>query len=310
MKIGIPRALLYYWYGHLWENFWQECGVEVITSSATDHQVIRWGTEHALDEICLPVKIFIGHVRRLLPNVDWVMIPHIIKVEPDAYICPKFMGLPDIVAHTLPNVREKMLVVKIDVKQAEMVKSLQHAALQLGIPKTITERAAIAGTGWQPGYPALQSIMVNSKVKSNEPGFSVGVLGHPYCIYDSFFNLDLLQRLNEYGVRYITAEMMPEENIGVGSGKLPKKLFWTVGKNQVDGLEWMLNQHPAVEGFIQITPFACGTEAIVGDLLERRIKQAGKPLLKLNIEEHSGEAGLITRLEAFVDLIRYRRSAC
>jgi predicted nucleotide-binding protein (sugar kinase/HSP70/actin superfamily) len=65
-----------------------------------------------------------------------------------------------------------------------------------------------------------------------------------------------------------------------------------------------------VDGFIQVTPFACGPDAIVGDLLERRIKQAGKPLLKLNFEEHSGEAGIITRLEAFLDLIKFRSRVC
>jgi predicted nucleotide-binding protein (sugar kinase/HSP70/actin superfamily) len=44
--------------------------------------------------------------------------------------------------------------------------------------------------------------------------------------------------------------------------------------------------------------------------LERRIREAGKPFLRLYFEEHSGEAGLITRLEAFTDLLKYRSRAC
>ena len=97
----------------------------------------------------------------------------------------------------------------------------------------------------------------------------------------------------------------------MGAAKLEKKLFWTVGKLQFDALEWMLNGlAEPVDGFIQVVPFACGTEAIIGDLIERRLKEAGKPMLRLNFEEHSGEAGLITRVEAFLDLIKYRRLAC
>jgi predicted nucleotide-binding protein (sugar kinase/HSP70/actin superfamily) len=98
---------------------------------------------------------------------------------------------------------------------------------------------------------------------------------------------------------------------GIGSGKLAKKLFWTTGRSQFDALEWMLKgQDGEPDGFIQIAPFACGPEAIVSDMLERRIKSVKKPYLKIYYEEHSGEAGIITRLEAFIDLLKYQHIAC
>jgi len=31
--------------------------------------------------------------------------------------------------------------------------------------------------------------------------------------------------------------------------------------------------------------------------------------LNINLDEHTGEAGIITRLEAFLDMVRWRRAA-
>jgi predicted nucleotide-binding protein (sugar kinase/HSP70/actin superfamily) len=310
MIIGIPRALLYYWYGHQWEAFWRECGCEVKISAPTDREVILTGARVALDELCLPVKIFIGHLLTLAPQVDWVMLPHLIKVERDAYICPKFMGLPDLVAHTAPEITAKLLTVKVGPDQTDQWRCLKEAAAKIGVRLRKNFNHAVCDHGDNPALREVTSLQ-NAAKAGEQPALTLGLLGHPYCLYDSGFNLDLLHSLNRSQVRFYTPEMMPPALKGVGSGRLEKELFWTIGRAQLDALDWMLGGlTKPVDGFIQVTPFACGPEAIVGDLLERRIKQAGKPLLKLNFEEHSGEAGIITRLEAFLDLIKFRSMVC
>ncbi|NLY75017.1 MAG: hypothetical protein GX075_06905, partial [Firmicutes bacterium] len=124
MKIGIPRALLYFWYGHLWERFWSECGWEAQVSPPTDHRIMKSGVNVAIDELCLPVKVFLGHVQFLAPRVDRIFIPHLIKVERDAFICPKFMGLPDLVRHALPGSASKLLVSKVGPKKVDPIMSL------------------------------------------------------------------------------------------------------------------------------------------------------------------------------------------
>ena len=42
-------------------------------------------------------------------------------------------------------------------------------------------------------------------------------------------------------------------------------------------------------------------------VISRKAKEFGKPLLVLTIDEHTGEAGFVTRLEAFVDLMRRKK---
>jgi predicted nucleotide-binding protein (sugar kinase/HSP70/actin superfamily) len=308
--IGIPRALLYYWYGHQWEAFWRACGCEVKISAPTDRSVILAGTGVALDELCLPVKIFIGHLLALAPQVDRIMLPHLIKVEPDAFICPKFMGLPDIVAHTAPETTAKLLTVKVGPDRTDQWRCLKETAAKIGLRPGRKISQLTFNREESPALREVKSLQYPAQTE-NRAGLTLGLLGHPYCLYDAGFNLDLLRNLNQSQVRFFTPEMMPPAFKGVGSGRLEKALFWTIGRAQLDALDWMLHGlAEPVDGFIQVTPFACGPEAIVGDLLERRIKQAGKPLLKLNFEEHSGEAGVITRLEAFLDLIKFRSMVC
>jgi predicted nucleotide-binding protein (sugar kinase/HSP70/actin superfamily) len=311
LKIGIPRALLYYWYGHIWEQFWLSSGCEVLTSPPTNHQIMTAGIESALDELCLPMKIFLGHIKTLAPQVDSIMIPHLIKVQQDAFICPKFMGLPDIVSHVIPSIKEKLLIFQVGPHHVDMVKSLQKAAKRLGVFPVHQHilKSNYHDIIYQPALSIVESYQPQEE--NNSSKFCIGLLGHPYCLYDASLNLNLLQNLANQGVRFYTPEMIPNQYRGIGSGKLAKKLFWTTGQMQFDALEWLSSlSETKIDGFIQVAPFACGPEALVGDMIERRIKEIKKPYLKIYYEEQSGEAGVITRLEAFIDLIKYQRIAC
>lgn len=308
VKIGIPRALLYYWYGFTWRTFWEEAGAEVVVSGPTERSTVNVGSKAGVDELCLPIKIFLGHVRQIADQADWIMIPHLIKVENGAYLCPKFMGLPDLVYHAFPDLRDKFCVVTVGPRNIDMLQSLKRSALKLGIP----ERKIPNVLETKNRLPALYELAKSDyprQLEQHRTQLRIGILGHPYCIYDRCFNLNIFDKLNQLEVAIFTPEMLPESLAGVGSGKLEKDLFWSMGRFQFDALEWMLGKLN-VDGFIHLSPFACGLEAIIGDMLERRIKQAGLPLLKLHFEEHSGEAGMITRLEAFIDLIQYRSRVC
>ena len=60
-------------------------------------------------------------------------------------------------------------------------------------------------------------------------------------------------------------------------------------------------------GIIHLISFGCGPDSLVGELVERRARRKGFPFLLLTLDEHSGETGLLTRLEAFVDTLQWRR---
>ncbi len=60
-----------------------------------------------------------------------------------------------------------------------------------------------------------------------------------------------------------------------------------------------------VDGIILLSAFPCGPDAMVNELLTRRL--SGVPLINLVLDSQSGAAGIETRLESFVDIIRFKR---
>ena len=65
MKIGLPRALLYHRYGVLWEVFFKKLGCETVVSPDTTFDTMSMGAGFSVDECCLPLKVFLGHVKSL-----------------------------------------------------------------------------------------------------------------------------------------------------------------------------------------------------------------------------------------------------
>lgn len=116
MRIGVPRCLLFYkFYGH-WKSFFDTLGFEVITSPMTTEAMLREGIRHSVSDLCLPVKSFFGHVFYLKEEVDCLFVPRYISIEKDAFMCPKCIGLPDVLKAVFPNL-PKTLSPVLNVKE-------------------------------------------------------------------------------------------------------------------------------------------------------------------------------------------------
>ena len=64
-----------------------------------------------------------------------------------------------------------------------------------------------------------------------------------------------------------------------------------------------------LDGVIQLLPFTCMPEIVAQSITPAVSAAYQLPILTLVIDEHSAEAGMMTRLEAFVDLLQRKRAA-
>lgn len=319
--VGIPRALLFYHYYPLWRDFLAGLGCQVVESGPTTRRILQQGLAAAVDETCLPVKAFYGHVQALKDRVDYLFLPRLVSVQRRAYICPKLLGLPDMVRHSLTNL-PPLLSPTIDVNRrgrgvwaavAETAALLQASSCRAW---SAFLRAWRRWRRWQElqrqgFFPLEAQELLEGKAgeekRRAERRLRVGVLGHPYNIYDGYVNMGLLQRLEEMGVEVQTPEMLPPKTIACYARRLPKELFWTLGRSVLGAASHFFTD-PGIDGIIHLISFGCGPDSLVGELVERRARRGqGFPFLLLTLDEHSGEAGLITRLEAFVDTLEWRR---
>jgi len=302
LKVGLPQALLHYKYYHLWETFFNELGVETVLSPASNKQILNAGVKSAPSEICLPVKIFLGHVKAL-KDVDKIFVPRVVSVEKGAYTCPKILGLPDIVRGTegLPPV----LAPTIDFTKGKIhfAKAIYNLGAQFSSSPLKIFKAYQAGT----------KALKRHELKKQEDGLSktgglkIGIVSHPYNIYDSFISLDLLKKIKKEDVSIQTSESLDKKIIEDETSSLPKELFWTYEKEVVGtALHWL--KTGKVDGIIYLLSFACGPDSLAQVLIEDFAQQyQDVPLMSLVIDEHSAEAGLLTRLEAFLDMIKRRK---
>lgn len=308
--IGIPKALLYYYYHPLWETFFKQLGFQVQVSSDTNMSIMNNGITACVDEACLPVKVFYGHVLELATSVDYIFLPRMVSVEPKEYICPKLLGLPDMIK---ANILNPPILINTSInlwnKKKNMAPVIKEIAEIIDIPFKVAYDAWRTGEENQKLYEAyLASGNLPHDYQTIQSKYPIGVLGHGYNIYDKFLSMNLIQKLQEFGVDVRTKEMVPKSIIESNVSKLPKKLFWTFGKQLMgSGLHYLNDKQ--IKGIIFVASFGCGPDSLIGELLERKARRMNeKPFLLLTIDEHTGQAGLITRVEAFMDMIKRRVS--
>ena len=97
LKVGLPRALLYYQYYPYWSVFFETLGTKVVPSPVTNEDILMSGVQNAVDDCCLPVKCYFGHVLSLQDQVDVLFVPRVVCDRIGGLQCPKILGLPDMV---------------------------------------------------------------------------------------------------------------------------------------------------------------------------------------------------------------------
>lgn len=336
LKVGIPRALLYYRYIPLWKKFFEALGAEVIISGPTTKKTVDLGVKQTVDEACFPVKVYFGHVLELADQVDYLFIPRLVSVEKKAYICPKFLGLPDMIRHGIKGLPK---VLSPDVNLHRHRRDIWPSLWETGRPFTsnplkvcrayrqaLAEYHAYQNLLLQ-GFTPEQAQTVLEGVNSNDPATAptdesaerqsgqnclperrllVAIIGHPYNLYDRHASMGILEKLNSMGVRTVTPENLSRIVTDAQADRLPKRLFWTMGRNLV-GAAFHYLENPRVDGIIHLAAFGCGPDSFTGEIIERAVRRQGTTAyLNLTIDEHTGEAGVLTRLEAFVDMLKRR----
>lgn len=101
--IGLPRALLYYHYAPMWRALFRALGIEVVVSPPTTRETLALGGARVISEMCMPVKLYCGHVLALVDRVDRVFVPSIHHLHPGTRNCPKLVGLPDLISNVIPE---------------------------------------------------------------------------------------------------------------------------------------------------------------------------------------------------------------
>lgn len=320
MVVGIPRSLFYYYFFPYWSCVLEELKIPYVVSPPTNQEILGAGLQAAVDEICLPVKIHLGHLAYLAESCDRILSPGYGRWGRRSHFCPKLMGLPDIsrskFVKTLPLWHD------LDDTGRPVTDGWPAALAALAIDVSRRGLERIRLKAWErqrefyrlceDGYTPPEILARFSKAEAPaEPGrgsIRIAVLGHPYLVYDEAASHGLLTMLRQAGALIHTEETVPSWAKQLLWPSQKKRVFWRIGQGILSAALYY-TRHKRMDGIIFLSACLCGPDALVGELLERNLARepAAPPLLKLTVDEHSGRTGLETRVEAFLDLIDWRR---
>jgi predicted nucleotide-binding protein (sugar kinase/HSP70/actin superfamily) len=319
MVIGIPRGMSYFEHYPFWYGFFTSLGIKVILSDKTTKQTVSKGASLVVTETCLPIKIYIGHVVELLEKgVNRIFVPSIQSVAPKIYNCSKIRGLPDLVRNVI---KQDFELIEPTMDKSEknqgFYQLLKDSVKCFGITDFNTIRNA-SKEGWKlfnnfntmmrNGIPYKEALRnaLNGKIvlgeDSKEYPVSIALVAHGYDVLDDQASMKIFDKLKKMNVKVYSSYQLTDEQKIEGLNALEQKMYWA---NELDmtGTAGHYLKDNKIDGLITVNSFGCGPDSLMIEKIIRKSKDYSKPILCLTIDEHTGEAGFITRLEAFVDML-------
>ena len=318
-RIGIPKALMYYRYFPLWRTFFEALGWSVIVSDGLG----KTGRIIYFEDSCLPMKLLVTHALSLKDEVDHLFVPRLVSLHRTYMMCPKFRGAPDIVRlATEGHLSIIDETIDLRVRGNSLLRSFLKIGEKLGASKKEAKRALISGEQsylkfkkeWMDRINLLPvkdlfQINIPAPSKGKRSTWRVALVGHPYNLFDNDINKDILTMTRNLGIEIVTSDLLSEKEIDRQISDLSKEIYWSSGREIVWALFHFLNG--GVDGVVFLTSFKCGIDALLQEFIKRRLKIRGElpiPFLVLSFDEHTGREGLVTRLEAFKDVMEQRKA--
>ncbi len=324
-KVGIPRALHFYRYYPFWKVLLEELGCEIILSPPTNKKIVEEGVTMGFGELCLPVKVYYGHTLKLIrehPELDYLFVPRLVSEWIDAYFCPKFLSLPDVI-RILPGV-PPILNFEVNVKEHPTSLAVVELGKQLGVSEMASLAAYRKAREYfkayhkylETGAPVTTALRLVERGRELKPinkktqqPVRLLLLGHGYNLFDTFVNLDFQKKLTKLDSDYLTLENMPEDTFTkkvMVNGHL--RNYWGHEEEILATVRYFLTKgRHEIDGVIFLVSFACGPDSLMSELIMRDLKVIGIPYLLVTMDEHTGEAGMLTRVESFVEMIKRKK---
>jgi len=312
ITIGIPRALMiFYQQFPFWRTFFNDLGFNVIISKESDKQLVTKSLESISIETCLPVELMHGHVLDLAErNADYIFIPFIVNVKakegnPTANCnCPWIQSYPFMVKSSLRGKvsSDKLLIPTLHFKYFERTLPAELGAFfkeKFGIAESKIKAAIRKADEAQMEFEAkLEEIGKQTLENLPKDCRTLVMLGRPYNSIDPFLNLGLVEKLIGQNIFPIPLDFLPLNFDEVF--KDYRSMYWPNGQKIIAATKLVANDDRLYA--LYLSNFRCGPDSFLVHYVNEEMK--GTPYLHLEVDEHSADAGMITRIEAFMDSLQ------
>jgi predicted nucleotide-binding protein (sugar kinase/HSP70/actin superfamily) len=252
-------------------------------------------------------------------------VPRISSTGLKKTMCTRFQGLYDQTRNVFRGSGQKFLAYNMDVQQESGRKmSISELGRLVGLngdmdaPEVRDEKLAFLEMGESLGYGSKDVKRAYNRAKKAElkkrktvaaeteqlykaPGTKILIVAHSYVIEDAYIGKTITDFLKKADVTPIRADLVDREEAVRRSTELSKTCKWEISRELLGSIAMHKDK---VDGIILLSAFPCGPDSMVNELITRKVKNV--PMLNLVLDSQSGTAGIETRLESFVDIIRFK----
>jgi len=297
-RIGIPRALTTHSLFPLYSTFFSHIGMEVVLSDVDPRGDL---TSHS--GFCFPAQIAHGAVLDLVKKgVDLVFIPHVVRMpHPNqcrgSYLCPITQAGPYFLAKAFPDSRLLSPVLEFINGYETCSALVDMAVAELGVRRESAigawEAAVQAQTDAEHTLRDFGRQALEAAIAAGKP--AILLAGHSYNAFTPEASQSVGKKLSSMGITVIPADCLMPTGEGPTSWHFANQILNAVG---------IAKRHPHLF-LLSVSNFSCTIDAFTHSMLASEL--GSKPYLVLEIDAHTADAGVQTRLEAFLDIIHNYR---
>ena len=313
LRVGVMRNLTFFDFFPFWRAFLERLGCEVVLSAPTSPELVELTQKSAVAESCFPVKLAFGHLLDLKTrDVDVLFLPSLISREnaapgqPHNHYCPLIPATPHLLMMNMPDGANQPRVVNLALHLANARaarRELRALARALTGASSASADAAVRA-GWDAMRIFTSAIRTRGRevLAALDPALpAVVVVGRPYTANDPGSSLDLPYKLRRLGVLPIPMDFLPIESVPVPAAY--DDMYWRSGQDILRAGA-LVRDDPRLQA-AYLTNFNCGPDAFLISFFRETL--GSKPFLELEVDDHTADAGMITRCEAFLDSLGLRR---
>ncbi len=304
--VGIPRAFSVHTMYPLYSWFFHSLGIETVLSDTIEHE----GVARVESSYCFPAEIAHGAVQDIWnKGCDYIFVPHfrdLKSYEKDVHanFCPITQSLPYYIKKAFPDIPENRiltLIVSFKFGKAKALEFFVQMGEQLCISAADIEYAFNIAYEKQSEYfkkASEMGIKALDDAKKAERSV-IALLGRPYNAFTREANMGIPRKFTSRGYSVIPFDILPFEG-----SEIFENMYWYYGQQDIKAAT-LLKDEPNIY-VTWITNFSCAPDSFL--LHYVKWIMGVKPFLILEFDSHSADAGIDTRVEAFLDIIEGYKS--
>jgi predicted CoA-substrate-specific enzyme activase len=308
--VGFNRSFLINTYYPLYSTFFTEIGFEPVMPESVSQE----GIDRRDAAFCYPAELAHGFYYTLLTQnnpPDYIFTPHIKAIpastgHTNAPLCPFVQSEPYYLQTTFSKeikINKKkgtqLLTPLIDLTLGleDARKPLIKIGLQMGASydeaqrayeKAMTQQLACEAEMKAIGRQTLQTLA------ADPARIAVVLIARAYNGFAKEANKGIPRKITSRGIMIIPFDFLPADREETKTG-----MYWGMGQRMLQAGR-LIQKHPQLFG-MYITNFSCGPDSFLVGYF--RTIQEQKPSLTLELDSHTADAGLETRIEAFLDIV-------